>query len=857
MLGWLKARVFGGDAKKTSDAPPPPPSSEIPSAQVWPYSKQYSALVAEAQRGQPTTCGSPSFIWHMGLWPKRDVGEKADVAKGADADADTTLSLSRRELDGTQKQFFREISDFLTALQMQGCAGSHKSDFEPRRFETKPFDLYSTKRRTEAGDEVHPFLDVAPHALSFTLWWRDDDATLKDAGCGPGPDDLRISVLAEAHYDHATITLIIDAGQSYETGQFGTTAKALAHHKTGRRAKIARYLEHVRAVTGDQIRDGRINKSRLPEEGVDGRAETLLEATEYFYDGVWEEFQKAFSAPFFGAEGPRGGGALAQDPRIGVRFADFRGCVMSVRGLETTADARRRLAAERLRSQNAPSTSKAPGLDARFRSSNGVGQGNDVPDPSTGTTGMGAFDIFDEKAGEPNAVLKSYWPFIRRMARWADYRQVVGCGILSWRALYVSAMGAGDDLLGDEESPSRAHEAPANHLPPGERIHRGAPRDPNDAEAARELAARAWSRPSRYLVLTKGEPNRAQIGRFVERINELGTKRLFALKYVTDVKNASNHLRLIGNALDGVLSTWSRERREIEDEAHTERVALGAAHRRAALDAPAGGAKAAKVQRALSRLPTKNEEDIERMRIKRIQALVERNENDLIRLGGRLDHIFQGGVGRFAYAVNRSNYFADEFERLYPSLEIGNVDGWMNYGQFVERGPKPAFSYIRAAGERLISLRQRLQVVTETIQTTALVAEMGATRNNTDTLSKFARLIRGVSLGTGLVAAASFTPFIYEQLQTQCAGFWFDYLRALGVSTPACDARKGPATFDMAAAAAFLGPTAAVVLGLGALVYGLPRPLRWVRRQFTRRGGPTAAEVESWRDRLDPKSPNL
>ncbi len=75
---------------------------------------------------------------------------------------------------------------------------------------------------------------------------------------------------------------------------------------------------------------------------------------------------------------------------------------------------------------------------------------------------------------------------------------------------------------------------------------------------------------------------------------------------------------------------------------------------------------------------------------------------------------------------------------MEPTLEVGNVDGWVNHSQFVARGVKPVFDQIESIGENLMDVRNRLQMITEMIQTSALIVEAEATSGNTQTLRRIA-----------------------------------------------------------------------------------------------------------------------
>lgn len=737
----------------------------------WPYSYQYDSLLREGLRNPPTACGSPTFVWHVGLWPNKPIGNTPSINldEGEDSkelNIGARINRSFAVADDDLKQFYDEVSDFLEVLQKRGRIDGDQKDFDFARFSLETATVEKKRRRREdleteadaaAGAEgVYAFRKVVPQSLSFTIWWLDGEGVQEKVSSAPPPEALRVTVIAQSQIDHVTLSFHIDASKPYDHTPLGARMEpeeqAEFFPEGSRRAKIMEYVKEVRRISGDQIRSGRIDAPKSPEGDVSAEdARTLADAVDYFYDEIWRQFIGSFNIDFdtfdekhFIERVQEGDADINKhDPKAGFgrRFADFRGVVLAVRGLDTPRDDRRRRKTNLLKQRNAPKTPPTPGVDALGRAQDTVGRGNDQPVETNAHTGIGALDVFDAESGEPNSVLKSFLPFLRRMEPWADYRRFIGCGIISWRALYVSALGASDFIRSQDEFSSRTREVEHDALPISERLLRVShaedlkkiAQDPEDLKALETAFERMkTSRPLRYLILTKGEPHREQIGRFVERINTLGTMRLFALKYYDEYLNASTHLRVLGNELDGILSYWARKRREIDNK--YEKISF-------------------KNSKNLTKTVKKRQE-----RDDELDALIEKTEAALIELGSRLDYMFHDGVGRLSYSINRSCYFASEFERLWPFLETGNVDGWMNYEQFVQRGPKPAFDFIKLTGERLVSLRERLQVVTETIQTTALIVETDATRANTAALLQIAILFR-------LTAVFAVFSFIFITLQ--------------------------------------------------------------------------------------------
>jgi uncharacterized membrane-anchored protein len=103
---------------------------------------------------------------------------------------------------------------------------------------------------------------------------------------------------------------------------------------------------------------------------------------------------------------------------------------------------------------------------------------------------------------------------------------------------------------------------------------------------------------------------------------------------------------------------------------------------------------------------------------------------------------------------------------LLKTLRVGNIDTWTSYEQFVKRGLSPAFNYIDNLGDRLDSLRRRLQAVTEGIQTSALVAQASATRENTMELRKIAEAAPAVKWAaiTGIFTVAYYALRIVKDI---------------------------------------------------------------------------------------------
>jgi hypothetical protein len=285
-------------------------------------------------------------------------------------------------------------------------------------------------------------------------------------------------------------------------------------------------------------------------------------------------------------------------------------------------------------------------------------------------------------------MVKAYWPFIRRMKPYADYREYVACGVFNWRALYITALGAQSEYDSADESTGRDYEVPSGNLPETS----GWIRQPGGSAVADDpLLGANGEEPIRYLILTKCEPHRRQLGRIVDRINALGTMRLFALKSYSDIADASEHVRMRGQQLDQVMARWIEARKNIEVEFRTD-----PDNRNSALS-----------------------------------ALNEYVELQLIEIAAGLDRLGEVVVGGLPYRIARSRYFTRRFHQMRKQLIVGNIESWTSYDQFATRGLQPVFDFIESVGQRLRALRLRLANVMQSIQTSALVSQSEETRKNT------------------------------------------------------------------------------------------------------------------------------
>lgn len=670
------------------------------SDEIWPFSDQYSGIASEGHRLPPPSFGAPTLIWNFGIW-KRQISEEKESQKDRERyqrmEAFDRLRKKKfADFDQDNVEFFEEISRFLQDIQKRGRPVGEK---------VQPLVIRTPQPRTVTGpgeEDPFPFRICEPQALAFTLWWQDEAGgqVRNERAIKPAPSSLRVRVQVQTHLDHATISFFVDVGKPYKEDPVFSSSEATG----SRRRRIFEQVELVKRVCDRQIRSGHVDRNILSEQGLDSSdAEAIRIAADYWYVEIWREFVTAF-VPGASKESPVFG-----PKSLGEVFANYRGVVLSVEGLATPSEQKLQRCVDDLRRDSDIETPRPLGPAAEAN------------------VGLGHFRRFDNKSGEANTVLKAYWPLIRRTAPEADDRDHVACGILDWRILYVSSLGSADEAGELDEASAKPAALPLGWF---------AEKNSSEIKLGRD-------RPIRYLLLSKGEPHRHQIGRFAERVNALGTMRLFALKDLDTIRNASVHIRILGHELDGILSEWSRKRRDVDDRWEK---------RIKATNVPAS--MLGKLRWSSRALAERRIQEINEQYAGELGQLIGLTDASLISLGAALDGIGQGGSGRLYFVMNRSRYFIGEFTRMLDTLEIGNVDTWIHYGQFVERGLKPTFHLIETTMGRLTSLRERLHSITQMIQTSALIVESMATQNNTATLSRIATRLGVLRLSAVLVIAA-------------------------------------------------------------------------------------------------------
>lgn len=644
---------------------------------IWRQTSHHHRISTEGRNRPAPSIGSPTLIWHLGVWRKYNHAKSLTKSQSDEPLPDSYIDSFERHT----VHFYEEVFNFLHDLQKRGTRAG--DPIQPLKLELIAIEGITND---EIAVETKPrrFPIFAPQSASFTLWWRD---SAKNGVANTPIHDkewdvdqaLRVFVQFQNFQDHITLTFYIDGAKLFTGRQILRREEVDSSRLGERRTCLLNHLDTIRSVSYDRVVSGAVD---LPssDRPVDPEVAAILKAAaDYVFDDIWDEFQSAFGFRTRKQdESDRDDGTPFLDH--GLIFVNQRGLMMSVRGVKTAHDEERLKLINDLKARNDIKIEDEQALpDKPWRQ---LGRS------ASGT--LGPVDIFDAKCGEPETVLKSLWPFLCQMTEHAARKDWIGCGILDWRALFMSTLG------------SRAQ--------------------PPVPDAAGNIPMyRRTLAPERFFIVTKGEPHRRQIGRMVERLLSLETMRVIAFKNLGAIQNASLHLRTLTMALDDILEQWAADRKDIQKPWDEER----------------------KKRRDLRRgdifmhLPPEYIVEEERFYDKLSQLNAE-YETQLIDIAASLERMGPGGSGHLAQSIDEASYYIGEFDRMVPTLEIGNIAGWINYAQFADRGMRPTFNMIKNTGQRLVAAQERLKALTNVVQVSALIVQSDATRRNTDTLREIA-----------------------------------------------------------------------------------------------------------------------
>ncbi|MGH1351107.1 MAG: hypothetical protein ACRBBN_09905 [Methyloligellaceae bacterium] len=396
---------------------------------VWRYSPGYERVMREGHLYPAPTCGSPSLIWHMAIAPKRRFGDQHELSEPwQNKDKIPWLEFlenAHGAYDGDYRHFIEQLNALAARLQTRRVAPSE---------EFKLIRLSTEGEEQQTGPDSHQFLTASPQTLSFTFWWPDPQKESLKVGINTSDNFLRVHTQIQTHTGYATITFIIDSSKPYGDSQIENSPedtslteqeKANAtsiHAEPNRRIRVRRALNIIRCSSLKQIRTGAVEFPRLPEKDVcELEARDLLEASEYIYKDIWEELTKDFKLDLLTSK------STSDELRLGERFSDMRGHIMSVAGLETEELERLYKEREKLIRDNAPQDGEDHNIltdkkDARTKFPDWrPGYGFDLdeterPRPVAGFDGFGRFHKFDASRNEGHTLLRSLWPFIRRIS---------------------------------------------------------------------------------------------------------------------------------------------------------------------------------------------------------------------------------------------------------------------------------------------------------------------------------------------------------------------------------------------------------------------------------------------------------
>ena len=644
--------------------------------------------------------------------------------------------------------WLEEINRFLRELQIR-CS---RRAGPPRQLKTVvPHDL---RRRSPSGDTeadklLEPVQVLEEEIVPFTLWWGDRSGTATD------PDAIRVCVHPEVNGDYAAVSFYMDIGQRWGEPHAAASDPAMGM----RRRLLMEAVDDIRRICDAQLDSAAphgpaaVDLPASPEmlSSPDRRTprelqDALQAHRNLLYVDIWEAFSQEMSCRLENIAGDRG-----------EVFANFRGLVMSTAGMRTTAPPYIRQGAETASVGTAPFASFSA-------------------DPRYGADGV-----------EANAVAKAYWPLVRRITPRADFRAHVACGVMDWRAIYMTDTGAHSHYVaGQERPPSLEEEGEASirvplHLLSDAEKPLAAVAGPFDSQVHKRAGARAGNNhPVRYLLLAKHEPHPREIGRIAECINTMGTVRLHAFKDWAAVRDADPHLRLIGQELDRIGRQWSGDRQLIGRLADLKTMRRAAREVRRLKRALAGAGSAREVQVRVQAFEARDQwppEAVDRLRIglpayiprrplpwplrvavllrhcyslrryrevlgslegglvagirhRALYAIALRTETSLAGVSAKLDELALGAVGGLRFRLDRSAHYAREFHALLKALRSNAIPTWVSYEALAEGGLVPAFDHVRRVGRQLQTTQARLRAVAASIEASALRGQSAATRHN-------------------------------------------------------------------------------------------------------------------------------
>jgi len=240
-------------------------------------------------------------------------------------------------------------------------------------------------------------------------------------------------------------------------------------------------------------------------------------------------------------------------------------------------------------------------------------------------------------------------------------------------------------------------------------------------------------------MLLKARPNRRQLGRLIERINNLGTLRLAALRDFSAFREISSDLRQFGEELDEISSDLIHISQKISQQ----------------------------------RVDTADE------MASYEQWMIENRLTELATKINESSNKFQGGIHNRAA---RTRIIVNSFKQRVEYLRIDRIEFWQPYDEFVRRTLFETYDFVMSVDERMQTLRNRLRQVLTGVQTTALVDLTTGIRDLNDDTNKLTEGILKVERSAGnlqiilfIIGVAAFFGELAAAL-IQSAPWLFDYV---------------------------------------------------------------------------------
>ncbi len=655
--------VANSDVEVPATAAPPVENQQPILSQDPPRSaeQQYRYLKRVAHNRPAPSAGTPVLIWRIGVWPKSqndpqqtsfDALYQKEIVDGEVDLRNEREVYNKADSDyGTKAlSLIRRVNQFLLNLQKTGRTGVNREVFLLS-------GLSEDYAKWQQDSPDNPIVAKPGETVAFTLWWSRENSLIdvpgKPGWRTPPTDAVRVRVQVERTEDYAAFTFLIDVddlwitqGSSWKDSW--ATLKSTGSVTGGLRSLIFSSVTDINNICGPRLGVSDSDDS-FPQAILSKYIcpqKTLQAASDTLYDGVWRLFEQDFTC------------GIKEFCQLGEIFVNVRGLIFSTRFGDYSAAIDPNSSVDRL--ERVPREVAETIRVARYRK-----------------------DLY-ETAG----VLMAYWPFVRAMSHQADYREYVGFSVLQRRGIYITSLGAESELdMGDEGELGGGLEQIADDPP---------------------------YTPIRYLFMMQGIPqNRRsltqQIGRLIQRANNLATYRHFILKDIREIRDASKHIRMRGQQLDALTKLWSDKRLE-----------LSHAYTSADVGTQTGA--------QMSVRDNKYNETLAR--------LAEAIEGRLMLISAELNQLGKGAIGGLHFRINRARHYMTLFRALVPSLRARRIEGWMSYQEFVDRRLSAELDFVDGVGHRLQSLRGRLQDALLGVQTSAIVRLSRVTAANTDVLRK-------------------------------------------------------------------------------------------------------------------------